>query len=88
MNRAVMKCAGCGAPQDRTSTNCPYCGRLYPFENDNAVVLYADDRAIAHVYSAGVITTNDARRMMGYDEFGENEPIIKKPHPIPTTIAH
>ena len=77
MNRAVTKCPGCGAPQDRTSTNCPYCGRLYPFENDDAVVLYADDRAIAHVYSAGVITMNDARRMMGYDELGGNGPAVQ-----------
>ena len=64
MNRAANRCAGCGAPQDKTSTNCPYCGRLYPFENDNAVVLYADDRAIAHIDSTGILTIDDYERMI------------------------
>ena len=64
-------CPNCGAPIDPTRDRCEYCDSAYLFHHGPRLETTADATALyqaqtlAAAFSAGVITANEARRVMG-----------------------
>ena len=56
MNGELTNCKNCGAPLPGYPCRCEYCGTNY-----------YDDIVIARVTSAGIMTVNEARSLLGLD---------------------
>lgn len=68
----LTNCKNCGAPLSRHSCKCEYCGTVYgKIDEQDEECLYADGEVIARVTSAGVITVNEARSLLGLDQSRE-----------------
>ena len=65
----MTNCKNCGAPLPSYPCKCEYCGTVYgKIDEQNEECLYADDKVVARVTSAGVITVNEARRLLGLNQ--------------------
>ena len=56
MSGDLMNCKNCGAPLSSYPCKCEYCGTVYGKED-------ADDILVK--FESGIITANEARRMIG-----------------------
>ena len=64
----MTNCKNCGAPLKRYPCKCEYCGTEYgEIDEQDEEYLYADNKVIARVTSAGIMTVNEARSMLGLD---------------------
>lgn len=79
---ALTNCKNCGAPLSRYPCKCEYCGTEYyngirdigKIDEWDEVRLFADGEEFVRATSAGgVITVNEARRMVGFEEFYDLE---------------
>lgn len=65
----MTNCKNCGAPLPGYPCTCEYCGTVYGKINErDEVCLYADGEVIARATSAGIITVNEARSLLGLDQ--------------------
>ena len=72
----MTNCKNCGAPLPSYPCKCEYCGTEYydgirdigNIDEQDEECLYADDKLIARVTSAGLVTLNEARRKAGFNE--------------------
>ena len=65
----MTNCKNCGAPLPSYPCKCEYCGTVYgTIDEMDEVCLYADDKVIARATSAGVMTVNEARSLLGLDQ--------------------
>ena len=63
----MTNCKNCGAPLPRYPCKCEYCGTVYGKINErDEVCLYGE--VIARATSAGIITVNEARSLLGLDQ--------------------
>ena len=68
----LTNCKNCGAPLLRYSHKCEYCGTEYgKIDEWDEAYLYADGEVIARVTSAGIMTVNEARSLLGLDQSRE-----------------
>lgn len=75
MNGELTNCKNCGAPLPSYPCKCEYCGTEYydgirdigKIYEQNEERLYADDKVIARVTSAGIMVVNEARSLLGLD---------------------
>ena len=64
----LTNCKNCGAPLPSYSCKCEYCGTVYgTIDESDEECLYADGEVIARATSAGIITVNEARNLLGLD---------------------
>lgn len=67
-------CPNCGAPIDLARKTCAYCDSPYIFARGSKVEITADaitfstDGAVVASFYNGVITANEARRLMSLPE--------------------
>ena len=65
----MTNCKNCGAPLPSYPCKCEYCGTEYgKIDEQDEVYLYADGEVIARATSAGIITVNEARSLLGLDQ--------------------
>ena len=65
----LTNCKNCGAPLSSYPCRCEYCGTEYgKIDEWDEAYLYADDKVIARVTSAGIMTVNEARSLLGLDQ--------------------
>lgn len=65
----LTNCKNCGAPLPSYPCKCEYCGTVYGKIDDwDEERLYADGEVIARATSAGIITVNEARSLLGLDQ--------------------
>lgn len=65
----LTNCKNCGAPLPSYPCKCEYCGTEYgKIDEQVEAYLYADGEVIARATSAGVITVNEARSLLGLDQ--------------------
>ena len=65
----MTNCKNCGAPLSSYPCKCEYCGTAYgKIDERDEVRLYADGEVIARVTSAGLVTLNEARSLLGLDQ--------------------
>ena len=68
----MTNCKNCGAPLPAYSCKCEYCGTEYgKIDEQDEAYLYADGEVIARVTSAGIMTVNEARSLLGLDQSRE-----------------
>lgn len=64
----LTNCKNCGAPLSSYHCKCEYCGTVYgTIDELDEECLYADVEVIARATSAGIITVNEARNLLGLD---------------------
>ena len=76
MNGELTNCKNCGAPLKRYPCKCEYCGTNYydgirdigKIDELDGACLFADGEVIAIATSAGVLTINEARSLLGFDQ--------------------
>ena len=62
----LTNCKNFGAPLPTYPCKCEYCGTEYgEIDEQDEVCLYADDKVIARVTSAGIMTVNEAGSLLG-----------------------
>ena len=65
----LTNCKNCGAPLSSYPCRCEYCGTEYgKIDEWDEAYLYADDKVIARATSAGIMTVNEARSLLGLDQ--------------------
>ena len=64
MSGDLMNCKNCGAPLSSYPCKCEYCGTVYRKED-------ADDILVK--FESGIITANEARRMIGLQSLHDLE---------------
>ena len=70
----MTNCKNCGAPLTSYPCKCEYCGTVYGVIDEmDEVCLYADGEVIARAISAGIVTVNEARSLLGLDQSRELE---------------
>lgn len=68
----MTNCKNCGAPLPSYPCKCEYCGTEYGKIDDlDEVYLYADGEVIARATSAGIMTVNETRSLLGLDQSHE-----------------
>ena len=73
----MTNCKNCGAPLPSYPCKCEYCGTVYgTIDEMDEVCLYADDKVIARATSAGVMTVNEARSLLGLDQSHELDRLV------------
>ena len=85
MNGELTNCKNCGAPLPGYPCRCEYCGTNYydgirdigKIDEQDEECLYADNKVIARVTSAGIMTVNEARSLFGLDQSLELERIAR-----------
>ena len=74
----LTNCKNCGAPLSRYPCKCEYCGTEYrKIDEWDEVCLFADGEVIARATSAGIMTINEARNLLGLDQSRELERITR-----------
>lgn len=67
----MTNCKNCGAPLPSYPCKCEYCGTVYgkidEQDEQDEEYLYADGEVIAIATSAGIMTVNEARSLLGLD---------------------
>ena len=67
-----MNCKNCSAPPPSYPCKCEYCGTVYgTIDELDEVRLYADVEVIARATSAGIMTVNEARSLLGLEQSRE-----------------
>ena len=65
----MTNCKNCGAPLQSYPCKCEYCGTVYgkidEQDERDEEYLYADGEVIARATSAGIMTVNEARSLLG-----------------------
>ena len=65
----LTNCKNCGAPLSGYPCKCEYCGTVYgKIDAWDEVRLFADGEEFARATSAGIITVNEARSLLGLDQ--------------------
>ena len=63
---ALTNCKNCGAPLPSYPCKCEYCGTVYgTIDEWDEERLFADGEVIARATSAGIMTVNEARNLLG-----------------------
>ena len=79
MNGELTNCKNCGAPLKRYPCKCEYCGTNYydsirdigKIDEWDDVRLFADGEEYVRATSAGFMTVNEARSLLGLDQSRE-----------------
>lgn len=68
----MTNCKNCGAPLSSYPCKCEYCGTVYgKIDEQDEAYLYADGELIARTISAGIMTVNEARSLLGLGQSRE-----------------
>ena len=68
----LTNCKNCGAPLPSYPCKCEYCGTVYgTIDELDEMYLYANGEVIAKATSAGIMTVNEARNLLGLDQSRE-----------------
>lgn len=74
----LTNCKNCGAPLSSYPCKCEYCGTVYgTIDELDEMCLYSDVEVIARATSAGIMTVNEARSLLGLDQSRELERIAR-----------
>ena len=68
----LTNCKNCGAPLSSYPCKCEYCGTVYgtidEMDELDEACLFADGEVIARATSAGIMTVNEARSLLGFGQ--------------------
>lgn len=76
----MTNCPNCGAPIDITVDKCAYCGTYY--EKFPEAEKQKDAYDLCKQIRMGLMTVNEARKLMGLEVLEDPEFIITKPIPM------
>ena len=68
----LTNCKNFGAPIERYPCKCEYCGTEYGIIDEwDDMRLFADGEEFVRATSAGIMTVNEARSLLGFDKSHE-----------------